>query len=228
MPFSSNAARNFLSDVFSDEEFATFCFDFFPEVEKDFAASMRKSEKIQLLLRYCSERNAVQALFQALQLRLPEQYHARFGDKPPPAQFEATLALGDTPTSMEIHIHTLQASTQRRIVSQTEHIQYFRKLARGVVILGLMIALVMILPIQYPITLAVRGIAAGGGIFLCSLSTLQYLVIAHYQEIIDDCKAFLEYLESLKKQPVLDDDTRAQIQFYMKQAFPGVWKVKPV
>jgi hypothetical protein len=228
MLFSSNAARRFLNDAFSDEEFVSFCFDYFREVEKDFSAGMRKGDKIQRLLYYCSERDGVQALFNALQEKLPDQYLKHFGDQPPPHQFEATLALGDAPSSMEITINTLSASTQRRILSQAEQIEYYRKFARALVIAGLLVIFSMVVPVKYPITLGVRGMIAGGGLFLCSLSVLQHLVIARHKENIDLCKILLEHLDLLKKQPVLDAETRAQIIFWANQAFAGIWKAKPI
>ncbi len=56
MPDLPNSAdiRQFLFDFFNDEELATLCFDFFPEVQDNFSAGMTKRQKILELLGYCS------------------------------------------------------------------------------------------------------------------------------------------------------------------------------
>lgn len=226
MAFTAVAARNFLKDAFNDEELETFCFDYFPAVQKDFSARMSKGDKIQMLLRTCQEREGVQALFQAFQERLPDLYRKRFGDQPPPQQFETTFTLKDATSSIEISINALSANTERRIAHQTESIQYYRKFARGLLIAGMIVLVSMALPVKYPIALAVRGMIAGGGLFICSLSGLPLLAIGNCEKLIDRCQIFLTLLEGWKSQPVLDAEDRALINDWMKQAFQGVLKAE--
>jgi hypothetical protein len=54
MPYNTAAIRNLLKTIFSDEELQTFCFDHFPLVYDEFAASMSRSQKIQSLVKQCA------------------------------------------------------------------------------------------------------------------------------------------------------------------------------
>jgi hypothetical protein len=47
--------RQFLTAKFNDGELVTFCFDYFPQVQHDFAAGMTKGQKVLLLLSYCRD-----------------------------------------------------------------------------------------------------------------------------------------------------------------------------
>jgi len=228
MAFSSIAARRFLSDAFSDDELVTFCFDFFSEVEKDFSTGMSKGEKIQKLLEYCQQHEGVEALFKALQENQPEQYLQRFGNLPPPRQFEATFTPGDSSSGAEITINSLSEITDRRIAFQNEQIQYYRKWAIGLVVAGVIVVAGAAAPVKLPIALAVRLMIAVVGFISISLSGLQYRAIIQHEEQIGVCTILRSYLEVLKKQPLLDDETRAQITYWMNQAFEGVMKAKPI
>ena len=93
MAFSSNAARQFMQEGFSDDEVETLCFDNFIDLHRDFSSGMTKGEKIKLLLEATAKQHgrAGEALFCALQEKRPEQYQKCFGSAPPPAQFEVTF-----------------------------------------------------------------------------------------------------------------------------------------
>lgn len=74
--------RQFLTEAFSDDDLATLCFDFFPQVSDDFTAGMTKRQKIQLLLDYCQRHDAISNLLAALERTRPEQFKGRFPQSP--------------------------------------------------------------------------------------------------------------------------------------------------
>jgi formylglycine-generating enzyme required for sulfatase activity len=75
--------RKFLTEFLSDEELATFCFDYFRDVYEEFAAGMAKGQKVQLLLDRCARREALPELLAALERERPEQYRKRFPENSP-------------------------------------------------------------------------------------------------------------------------------------------------
>ena len=70
--------RRFLVEFFSDDELATLCFDYFRDVYDDFASSMTKGQKIQLLIERCERRGILSNLLAAIQGARPELYKERF------------------------------------------------------------------------------------------------------------------------------------------------------
>ena len=66
--------RQLLVDVFDDEEFISFCSDYFSSVYDNFGAGMTKGHKIQLLLDYCIRRGELPRLLQLVQANNPYQY----------------------------------------------------------------------------------------------------------------------------------------------------------
>jgi hypothetical protein len=73
--------RQFLSDLFSDEEITTLCYDHFPEVHNNFGTGMTKGQKIQSLLDHCQRRDQLPELLANLAKARPEQFPKRFGAK---------------------------------------------------------------------------------------------------------------------------------------------------
>lgn len=78
--YDTVALRKLLNESFNDEEFTSFTFDYFREAQQDFGASMRKGQKIQLLLEYCSSRGRFPDLIEALKLVRPVRYRNQFGE----------------------------------------------------------------------------------------------------------------------------------------------------
>lgn len=71
--------RRFIMDVFNDEELTTFCFDYFPEVQDNFAAGMTKGDKALRLLDYCQRRERLPDLSTYLKAARPAQFATRLG-----------------------------------------------------------------------------------------------------------------------------------------------------
>ena len=70
--------RKFLTEAFSDDEFTTLCFDYFPQVSEGFTSGMTKWQKVQLLIEYCQRHDALPNLLAALERTRPEQFKKRF------------------------------------------------------------------------------------------------------------------------------------------------------
>ncbi len=225
MPFSSTTVRRFLTSFFNDEELESFCFDYFNVVHQDFSTGMPKGEKIQCLIEYCQQHEGIVALFNALQECRPEQYLKHFGSGPPPDQFEVTFTPGDASSSAELSINSLSAMTEKRITAQTEHIHFYQKIAIGLIAAGLIVVAGVLIPGDPFKVHTFRPAVALAGLFICSLSCLQFRTIDQYKDRVGECMIFRSHLEVLKKQPVLDSETRAQVTYWMNQAFEGVMKV---
>jgi hypothetical protein len=76
--------RRFIGDYFSDDELEDLCFDYFPEVLRDFTDRMSKGQKVRLLLTYIEHRHMIELLHGALKKTRPEAYSERFrGDLSP-------------------------------------------------------------------------------------------------------------------------------------------------
>ena len=84
MPPSTADLRRFLVDAFSDEELKALCFDYFRDVNDNFAAGMTKTQMIQLLIERCVRREALANLEAALRAERPDQYVKQFGTLTPP------------------------------------------------------------------------------------------------------------------------------------------------
>jgi hypothetical protein len=74
--------RNFLLTYFGDEGLTILCFDYFPDVYRDFSQGMSKSHKVQLLLDYCRDHNRWDDLAAALQRERPEAYQTELSAVP--------------------------------------------------------------------------------------------------------------------------------------------------
>jgi formylglycine-generating enzyme required for sulfatase activity len=81
--------RKFLTEFFSDEELATFCFDHFRDVYEQFAAGMAKGQKVQLLLERCIRRETLPELLAVLERERPEQYWQHLGTPQTEARIES-------------------------------------------------------------------------------------------------------------------------------------------
>jgi hypothetical protein len=228
MAFSSNAAREFLQEGFSDDDVETFCFDFFREVQKDFSSGMKKGEKISLLLEYCQEHEGVEALFRALQEKRPEQYQKRFGSLPPPTQFEVTFTPIGAASSVEITLSTLSEAAQHKIQVQKEQIAFFRKLEIGLLVVGIVVFLGMLFPNLLGLVIGMRIAVGIVGLMIGSLSGVPIWEIDQNKAEMGQCEIMHRHFERLKTQPVIDAETRAQITLWMNQMFEGAMKVKTV
>lgn len=226
MGFTSNEVRRFLSEAFSDEEFETFCFDSFSEVQSDFSAGMSKRDKIQRLIEYCQLRDGVEALFKALQSARPEQYAARFSGLPAPKQFEAAFTPGDGHSNTDISITRLAEITDQSIATQTETIRFYRSIALGLIGAGVVVIVAVIAPLGWPISAGMRPMVGVGGAFICSLSTIQFHAITKKKYELGVAKTLRRHLDDLHNQPVVDASTRAQLQQWLNVAYMPVLKAK--
>lgn len=74
--------RKFIVERFSDGELENLCFDYFPAVYQDFADSMTKGRKVQLLLDYCQRRGRLPDLLATLERERPQVYKEKFPSTP--------------------------------------------------------------------------------------------------------------------------------------------------
>jgi len=81
--WNTAAVRDLLSAAFSDEEFVTFCFDYFPAVHEGLGGGMGKRQKLQRLLEHCLRRGQMEELLARVRACNPAQYvrfAAQLGD----------------------------------------------------------------------------------------------------------------------------------------------------
>ena len=76
--FTSAQLRTFLLQAFSDDELHALCFDYFRDVSDEFGTGMTKSQKVQLLIQYCTRRRLIPNLTHALQRERPEPFAQHF------------------------------------------------------------------------------------------------------------------------------------------------------
>lgn len=74
--------RQFINELFSDDELEDLCFDYFPEVLRDFTQGMTKGQKVRLLIGHAERRGRLEHLTTALAMLRPDAYADRFGDTP--------------------------------------------------------------------------------------------------------------------------------------------------
>lgn len=79
--YNTSAVRKLLIAAFSDEEFAIFCFDYFPDVYQEFAEGMSFSKKVQALIDYCARHVSFDDLLALVKEKNPAQY----------AEFDASI-----------------------------------------------------------------------------------------------------------------------------------------
>lgn len=60
--WNSHAIRQLLEAAFSDEEFSTFCYDFFMPVYQEFSVGLSKPQKIHRLVAYCDRQGLMKQL----------------------------------------------------------------------------------------------------------------------------------------------------------------------
>jgi len=75
---SNQEIRKFITTHFNDSDLNIFCFDYFPEVENNFAAGIRKNDKVIDLLTYCRTRQLMPNLLTNLQRERPIIYQQEF------------------------------------------------------------------------------------------------------------------------------------------------------
>jgi formylglycine-generating enzyme required for sulfatase activity len=79
MNYTSADLRQFITNLYGDEDLTILCADYFRDVYDTFAAGMTKPGKIQLLLDHCQRRELMPNLHAALERDRPDQYRKRFG-----------------------------------------------------------------------------------------------------------------------------------------------------
>lgn len=72
--FNTAAVRELLLAAFSDEELATFCFDYYRPVYENFTAGMSRPQKVQMLMEQCERRGGMAALLERVKVANPYQY----------------------------------------------------------------------------------------------------------------------------------------------------------
>ncbi len=116
--------RHFIIDAFSDEELATFCFDYFPEVHDKFTSGMTKGDKTLRLLDYCQRRERLPELLKHLRTERPEQYNVRLGpftvpqtSRPATAQSDQAAASNVTNINGGVNLHAQNISVGGDVTS---------------------------------------------------------------------------------------------------------------
>ena len=87
--------------------------------------------------------------------------------------------------------------------------------------------MLLVVAIGGSMPLAIRQIVGIGGLFICSLSALQFREIIQRKEKLGICETLRSYLALLQGQPTLDAETRARVDQLLFQAFESAVKVKP-
>ena len=80
--FDTAMVRQLLLAAFSDEELATFCFDYFRPVYDEFTVGMSRSAKVQRLVEHCERQGQTAELLAHIERLNPYQYdcfHKRIG-----------------------------------------------------------------------------------------------------------------------------------------------------
>lgn len=79
MPASLADIRRFLTDHFSDQELNELCFDYFPEVLRNFGTGETFNAKVIELIGYCQRRDRLPELLTVLERERPEPFRRVFG-----------------------------------------------------------------------------------------------------------------------------------------------------
>jgi len=74
--------RQFIVQFFSDDELEDLCFDYFPDVRRDFTQGMTKSQKARLLVDHVERHGRLDHLAAALAQLRPDAYAEQLGDVP--------------------------------------------------------------------------------------------------------------------------------------------------
>lgn len=74
--------RQFITQFFSDDELEDLCFDYFPDVRRDFTQGMTKSQKVRLLVDHAERHGRLDHLAAALAQLRPAAYAEQFGEMP--------------------------------------------------------------------------------------------------------------------------------------------------
>lgn len=82
MNYDTRAIRNFVNDVFDDNELGYFCHDYFKEVYKNFTVGMTKKQKIQMLLIHCEQKDHMSKLLGHLRDERSRAYEHQIFFKP--------------------------------------------------------------------------------------------------------------------------------------------------
>lgn len=74
--------RQFITQFFSDDELEDLCFDYFPDVRRDFTQGMTKSQKVRLLVDHVGRHGRLDHLAVALAQLRPVAYAEQLGEMP--------------------------------------------------------------------------------------------------------------------------------------------------
>lgn len=101
--------RQFITQLFNDEELETLCFDYFPEVLNDFGSGMGKNRKVIALIGHCERRDRLADLQAALERERTEAWNRTFAPQPveTPRQSVSTTVIERDPRQIfRIHKKT--------------------------------------------------------------------------------------------------------------------------
>jgi Effector-associated domain 7 len=213
MPFTLSDVRKYLQRDFSDEELEALCFDYFPDVQAEFSAGMPKGEKVLQLLEYCLQHEQLAQLMAAIREARPEQAAERFGS----AALPTDLTLEPTPEETSAGAVD-EVLLERLIANQRQALRTYWLLAGGLLGAGLAVVVVSVLSASVASSPFRWGLGLGG-LFVSSLSALQFREIVTRRERASIFETLRGRLEALERAPgPLDRETRRRIDHLLWQA----------
>lgn len=217
MAFKPADVRRFLTEAFSDDEIEALCFDSFPAVHEDFSQGMSKGDKIQRLLEYCRDHNLVPQLFAALQSARPQPFRQLFGAGPPPLQFDGPVPVVAGAGLSADSLRAYEFTVAQLIATQNQSIRLYLPVALGLILLGVVV-IVGVSPLAVSMVAAdvkdtARLAVTISGLFIGSLSSLEWREIAHRRERVGALQTVQGLLLMVKTQEdAVDADTRQRIR----------------
>jgi hypothetical protein len=208
---STADVRRLLTETFTDQEFEAFCFDYFPQVQTDFSAGMSKGERIQSLLEYCERRNAGSDLVELLRAVRPAELALYLDGVSEPLHGRVAPLPGSVPGSGLVSVDS--ALLDQLIRNHRHAIRYHSVFAVGILLLGLALVAGAYLVFGHLLVSTVKQLAALGGVFICSLSLLQFKEVVSRKEKASIFEAIQANLNDLQERQVtLDFATNRRIE----------------
>ena len=105
MDIPTGDLRRFLQQRLNDSELTNFCFDYFPQVQREFGDGMARGQKIQLLLEYCRRHGQLPHLLRNLERERPQQVQAQLAhllSSTPAAQPQLSTPIQNNPRQIFI------------------------------------------------------------------------------------------------------------------------------
>lgn len=72
--YNTHAIRGLIAAAFTDEDFGTFCYDYFPDIYRKFSLGMTYPHKAHLLIEYCGQTDSFDHLLRLVKEINPERY----------------------------------------------------------------------------------------------------------------------------------------------------------